>query len=230
MITGNCEADLKPGIAVISGGVATSALKPTDAISQLDKQLGLIRSYVNQNRGTLKELERVRTIHTERSNNGEPGGSEFQVAQRFRAEFPVDAAVDRFLEHLMMLGMDRFGDNMAASESRQSIVVIDFEIQNFDEQVRAIRERCVAEAWKQWCDSTATKNVACEATPPKSLQIQNFALRSTEKLLLSGGTPDYFRINYPSYQAQMAPPELLGNVAIHLVGNIVLDDPGVEKQ
>jgi hypothetical protein len=230
-ITGDCEADLKPGVAVISGGVATSALKPTDAVSQLDKQLKLIRSYIQQNQGRLKELERVRMIHTERSNNGEPRGSEFQVAQRFRAEFPVDAAVDHLLEHIMELGMDRFGDNMASPEYRQSVVVIHFEIQNFHEQVRAIRERCVAQAWKHWCDSMATKNPACETnTPPKSLRIQSFSLRSTEKLLRSDAAPDYFLINYSAYQAQTTPPELLGNVPIHLVGNVMLDDPELGKQ
>jgi uncharacterized protein YggE len=95
MITGECEADLKPSVAVISGGVATSALKPTAAATQLDKQLALLQAYVQQNRGTLKELERVRMIHTEGSNNGQPRDPEFQVAQRFHAEFPVDAPMDR---------------------------------------------------------------------------------------------------------------------------------------
>jgi len=87
VITGDCEAELKSDLAVISGGVAVTALKPTDAVDQLDKQLGLIRNYVRENHGSLKELERVRMIHTEGSINGQPREPSFQLAQRFGRNF-----------------------------------------------------------------------------------------------------------------------------------------------
>jgi uncharacterized protein YggE len=72
MMTGECEADLKPTVAVNSGCVADSALTPTAAVAQLDKQLALMRDYIQQNQGVLKELDRVRMIHTESSNAGQP--------------------------------------------------------------------------------------------------------------------------------------------------------------
>ncbi|HKW27418.1 MAG TPA: SIMPL domain-containing protein [Terriglobales bacterium] len=228
-ITGECEADLKPSVAVISGGVATSALKPTAAAAQLDKQLALLQAYVQQNQGTLKELERVRMIHTEGSNNGQPRDPEFQVAQRFHAEFPVDALMDRLLEHMMELGMDRFGESMAFPEYRQSIVVVHYDIQGFEKQLTQIRERCMTEAWKRWCAATTEKNADCGSpAPPGSLQIQSFNLRSTEKVMHADGPPEYININYSAYQPRSAPPELLGNVPIHFVGNIVLNGPPLE--
>ena len=224
MITGECEADLKPSVAVISGGVAASALKPTAAAAQLDKQLALLQAYVQQNQGTLKELERVRMIHTEGSNNGQPRDPEFQVAQRFHAEFPVDAPMDRLLEHMMELGMDRFGESMAFPEYRQSIVVVHYDIQGFEKQFTQIRQRCVAEAWKHWCAAATEKNADCSSPmPPGSLQIQSFNLRSTEKVMRADGPPEYVNITYSPYQSRSAPPELLGNVPIHFVGNIVLN-------
>jgi len=230
IVTGDCQADLKPATAVISGGVAVSALKPTDAADQLDKQLELIRSYIHQNQGTLKELERERLIHTEGSVNGQPRDPSFQVAQRLRAEFPADAPVDRILERLMELGMDRFGENMSLPEYRTSIVVVHYEIADFETQLKQIRERCVAEAWKQWCGSATAEKPECKApAPPESLQIQGLNLHSTEKLMRADGVPDYFRLAiYPSQPPAM-PPELLGNVPIHLVGNIVLNSPVPNK-
>ena len=228
-ITGECEADLKPNVAVISGGVATSALKPTAAAAQLDKQLALLQAYLQQNQGTLRELERVRMIHTEGSNNGQPRDPEFQVAQRFHAEFPVDAPMDRLLEHMMELGMDRFGESMAFPEYRQSIVVVHYDIQGFEKQLTQIRERCMAEAWKRWCASASEKTADCSTpTPPGSLQIQNFNLRSTEKVMHAGGPPEYINITYSAYQPRSTPPELLGNVPIHFLGNIVLNGPPME--
>ena len=230
-ITGECEAELKPTIAVISGGVATAALKPTTAVNLLDKQVALLRDYVQQNRGAFKELERVRLIHTEGGNNGPPRAPEFQVAQRFHAEFPVDAPMDRLLEHMIELGMDRFGENMALPEYRQSIVVVQFAIQNFESELDRIRERCIAEAWKQWCGPASARNPACSApNQPGSLQVQSFTLRSTEKIMRPDGPPEYVLINYSAYQPRAAPPQLLGNVPIHFVGNVVLNGFALESR
>jgi len=232
-ISGDCEAELRPAKAVVSGGVAVSALKPSSAVDQLDKQMALIRDYVQQNHGKLKELERVRMVHTEGSINGQPRDPSFQLAQRIRAEFPADAPMEDILEHLMELGLDRFGDNMSAPESRQSIVVVRYEIANFDEQLKQIRDRCTVEAWKRWCVSAGAKSLSCKTGElPESLQLQSLTLRSTEKLMRGEGPTDYYRISVTAYQPgqQISPPELLGNVPLHLVGNITLNNSEPEKQ
>jgi hypothetical protein len=232
-ITGDCEAELRPATAVVSGGVAVPALKPSSAVDQLDKQMVLIRDYVQQNHGKLKELERVRMVHTEGSVNGQPRDPSFQLAQRIRAEFPADAPVESILEHLMELGLDRFGDNMSAPESRQSIVVIRYEIANFDEQLKQIRDRCTVEAWKHWCVSAGAKSLSCKSGElPESLLLQSLTLRSTEKLMRGEGPTDYYRVNIAAYQSgqPISPPELLGNVPLHLLGNIILNNSEPEKQ
>jgi len=232
-ISGECEAELRAAKAVVAGGIAVSALKPSSAVDQLDKQMAMIRDYVRQNQGKLKELERVRMVHTEGSVNGQPRDPSFQLAQRIRAEFPADAPMDDILEHLMELGLDRFGDNMSPAESRQSIVVIRYEIENFDEQLKQIRERCTTEAWKSWCSSEGAKSLSCKGGDvPESLQLQSLNLRSTEKLMRGEGPTDYYRISITSYQSgqQMSPPELLGNVPLHLVGTICLNNSESENQ
>jgi len=230
-VTGDCEAELRPAKAVISGGVAVSALKPSSAVDQLDKQMALIRDYVQQNQGKLKELERVRAVHTEGSVNGQPRDPSFQLAQRIRTEFPPDAPMDSILEHLMELGLDRFGDNMTPAETRQSIVVVRYEMANFDEQLKQIRERCTTEAWKRWCVAGGEKSLSCKGDLPDSLQLQSLTLRSTEKLMRGEGPTDYYRITITAYQSgqQNSPPELLGNIPLHLVGNIILNNSETDK-
>jgi hypothetical protein len=232
-IAGDCEAELRPAKAVISGGIALSALKPSSAADQLDRQMKPFREYVQQNRGKLTELERVRMIHTEGSVNGQPRDPSFQLVQRIRAEFPADAPIDSILEHLMELGLDRFGDNMSAAESRQSIVVIRYEIENFDEQLKGIRTRCTTEAWKRWCASPGAENLSCKSGDlPESLQLQSLILRSTVKVMRGEGPADYYRISISNYQPgqQTSPPELLGNVPLHLVGNIILNNSEPERK
>jgi hypothetical protein len=230
-ITGDCEAELRPAMAVVSGGVAVSALKPSSAADQLDKQMKLIREYVQQNQGKLKELERVRMIHTEGSVNGQPRDPSFQLVQRIRAEFSIDAPIDSILEHLMGLGLDRFGDNMSTAESRQSIVVIRYQIENFDDRLKEIRARCTTEAWKRWCVSAGAQSPSCKGDLPESLQLQSLNLHSTEKVMRGEGPADYYRISLSGYQGgqQNSPPELLGNVPLHLVGNIMLNYSETER-
>jgi len=231
-ITGDCEAELRPARAVVSGGVAVAALKPSSAVAQLDKQMALIRDYVQQMHGELKELERVRMVHTEGSINGQPRDPTFQLAQRIRVEFSVDASMEEILDHLMELGLDRFGDNMSPPESRQAIVVVRYEIANFDEQLKLIRERCTTEAWKRWCVSAGAQSLSCKAGElPESLQLQSLTLHSTEKLMRGEGPSDYYRVSITAYQSgqQISPPELLGNVPLHLVGNIILNNSEPEK-
>ena len=232
-ISGDCEAELRPAMAVVSGGVAVSALKPSSAVDQLDKQMALIRDYVQENRGKLKELERVRVVHTEGSVNGQPRDPSFQLEQRIRGEFPAEAPMDSILEHLIELGLDRFGDNMVSAESRQSIVVIRYEIVGFEEQLKQIRDRCTSEAWKRWCVTAGAKSLSCKAGDlPESLQLQSLTLRSTEKLMRGEGPTDYYRVTITAYQPgqQISPPELLGNVPLHLIGNIILNNSEPEKQ
>jgi hypothetical protein len=231
-ITGDCEAELRPAKAVISGGIAVSALKPSSAADQLDRQMKPFREYVQQNRGKLTELERVRTIHTEGSVNGQPRDPSFQLAQRLRAEFPVNAPIDSILEHLMELGLDRFGDNMSSAESRQSIVVIRYEIENFDEQLKEIRDRCTTEAWKRWCVSPGAQSLSCKSGDLPESQLQSLMLRSTEKVMRGEGPTDYYRISISNYQSgqQTSPPELLGNLPLHLVGNIILNNSEPERK
>jgi hypothetical protein len=232
-ITGGCEGEMLPARAVISGGVAASALKPSNAVEQLDKQIALIRDYVQRNQGMLKELERLRMVHTEGSINGQPRDPSFQVVQRIRAEFPADAPVDGILEHLMELGLDRFGENMSPAESRQSIVVVRYEINNFDAQLKQMRERCTTEAWKRWCVSAGANSLSCKSDDlPDSLQLVSLTLRSTEKLMRGEGPTDYYRVNINGYQSaqQLTPPELLGNLPLHLVGNIILNNSDSNKE
>ena len=67
--------------AFIVGGVSSSALKPGDAVEQLEKQLKLMRSYVAEKQGEIQMMERVRTL-----KNPQPGKAESDPPFQVRAE------------------------------------------------------------------------------------------------------------------------------------------------
>ena len=85
-------------------------IKPLDAADNLDKQLDAIRKYVEENHGKLILLERVRTLKNPAPNGSSDTAQPFEIVQRLHVELPVSAPVDAVLQHLLELGLDRFGE------------------------------------------------------------------------------------------------------------------------
>jgi hypothetical protein len=165
-------------------------------------------------------MERVRTL-----KNPQPGKEDaeppFQVVQRLQATFPADAPVDAILQKLIELGMDRFGDNVLNNYNRREAVVR-FRISNLDAQMNDLQQRCTADAWAQWCGTGETRR-ACSGKPlPSSLELQAFNVRSKESLMRPEGTSTPWQWSINRLQRAPEPPDLLGNVTVHLDGNISL--------
>jgi len=222
-LTSTCAKPASPGVAVILGGIASGALKPVDAVGQLDEHLKAIRDYVEENHGRLRLLERVRTIANPPPNrSGTEREFPFQVVQRLQAEFAPDAPVDGILQRLIELGLDRFGDNVLNANGSRREAVILFRFQDFDAEIRELQKQCIAAAWKDWC-AAPSSGPACPAEPPAALQVQVFTVRSMEKLLRpDGGGAQYWQFSYSGAQRSGEPLELLDNVTVHLSGTMLL--------
>jgi len=213
--------ELSADRAVIVGGVSSSGLKPTDAGDQLDKQLALIKSYVAEKHGDLQLLERVRTLKNPPPTGREDPEPPFQVVQRMQATFSPDAPVDAILQKLIELGMDRFGDNVLNAGNRREAVVR-YRISNFDARMEEFQQRCTVDAWKQWCAREGTGGGCTSQAPPPNLEMQVFNVRSKESLMRPEGQSLPLQFNVGRMQRPPEPPDMLGNMTVHLDGNIQL--------
>jgi hypothetical protein len=221
-LTGTCAMSAAPDIAVVLGGIASGALKPIEAVEQLDQHLGIIRAYLEEAHGRLQLMERVRTLINPSSNPNERE-SPFQVVQRLSAEFSADAPIDAILQRLVELGLDRFGDNVLNSNGSRRTAVVLFRFNDFDAKMRNLQKQCIADAWKEWCVAQTSAGTCSSEEPPAALQLQSFAVRSTEKLLRpDGGGAQYWQFTYTGAQSQAEPLELLGKVVVHFSGTIML--------
>lgn len=222
-LNGNCTAAIAPDKAFIIGGVSSSAVQPEDAIAQLDKQLAAMRSYVDENHGHLELLERVRTLKNPPPQNRVDNEPPFEVAQRLQADFPANAPVDAILQKLVELGLDRFGDDIVNNFNQRREAVVRFRITDFDPKMQAMQDSCTADAWTRWC-KTVDASQCTSPKPPANLELAAFTVRSQESLLRpDGGVSMPWQFSYNRMQRAQPPQDLLGNVTVHLDGNIMLN-------
>ena len=221
-LAGTCAMAAAPDIAVVSGGIASEALKPIEAVEQLDHHLDMIRAYLEEAHGRLRLMERVRTLMNPSLNRTERE-LPFQVVQRLHAEFSAGAPIDAVLQRLIELGLDRFGDNVLNNNGTRREAVIRFRFDDFDAKMRDLQKQCVADAWKEWCAALASAGACPTEQPSAALQLQSFAVRSAERLLRpDGGSAQYWQFTYTSAQRSAEPLELLGKVFVHFTGTIIL--------
>jgi hypothetical protein len=221
-LSGVCTEELRPDVAVIAGGVALAGLKPTESTAELEKQLELIRGVVEENHGRLTLQERARTIKNP-SPNGNDREPPFEVVQRLQAEFPADAPVDAILEKMISLGLDRFGDNVLRANTSRREVVVRYRMVKSDAKIAELQESCTIDAWKKWCATDAAKGLCESKEPPEEIQLVNFNVRSEESVLQPEGNPRRWQFSYSNAQRTADPPELLGNIPLHLTGTILLN-------
>ena len=219
-LSGTCAMDVAPDQALIVGGVSSSALQPSDAVDQLEKQIALMRTFIAEKKGSLELLERVRTL-----KNPQPGRQEneppFQVIQRLRVAFPADAPVDAILQRQIELGFDRFGDNVVNNYNRRE-VVIRFHVTGLEARLKNLQQECATDAWKKWIASPAAMKDEVSAPAPPNLDLQYFNVRSKESLMRPDGGVAPWQFSLVRGQNLPDTPNLTGNVPVHLEGSIAL--------
>ena len=216
---GSCTGEIGPSIAIIAGGVAVQGLKPLDTSADLDKQMAAIAKYVEENHGKLILLERVRTLKNPAPYGSSDPGQPFEIVQRLHVELPVSAPVDAILQRLLELGLDRFGETVLSANGHREEAVL-YRVTDLDSFTHAMQQRCIADAWKTWCSTTAAKDACKSADPSPDLENLNFNARSDEQVLIPGVAATYWTLN--SFRGAPGNPskDLLGNITIHFTGSV----------
>jgi hypothetical protein len=216
---GSCTGEIAPSMAIIAGGVAVQGLKPLDTSADLDKQMAAIAKYVEENHGKLILLERVRTLKNPAPYGSSDPGQPFEIIQRLHVELPVSAPIDAILQRLLELGLDRFGETVLSANGHREEAVL-YRVTDLDSFTHAMQQRCVADAWKTWCSTTAAKD-ACKATdPPSDLENLTFNARSDEQVLIPGVAATYWTLNSFRGAPRNPSKDLLGNITVHFTGSV----------
>jgi hypothetical protein len=216
---GSCTGEIAPSMAVIAGGVAIQGLKPLDTSADLDKQMAAIAKYVEENHGKLILLERVRTVKNPPPNGSSDTAQPFEISQRLHVELPISVPVDVILQRLLELGLDRFGEAVVAANGRREEAVL-YRVTDVDSFTHAMQQRCVTDAWKTWCSTTAAKDACKTADPPSDLENLTFNARSDEQILMPGVAVTYWTLSSFRGAPRNPSKDLLGNITVHFTGSV----------
>ena len=216
---GSCTGEIAPLVAIIAGGVALQGLQPLDTSADLDKQIAAITKYVDDNHGKLVLLERVRTLKNPAPNGSSDTGQPFEIIQRLHVELPVSAPIDAILQRLLELGLDRFGETVLSANGHREEAVL-YRVSDVDLFAHAMEQRCVADAWKTWCSTTAPKDACKTADPPQDLENLSFNARSDEQVLMPGVAANYWLLNSFRGSPHNPSKDLLGNITVHFTGSV----------
>jgi hypothetical protein len=216
---GSCTGEIAPSLVVIAGGVAQQGLKPLDTSAELDKQMSAIAKYIDENHGKLVLFERVRTLKNPAPYGSSDPGQPFEIIQRLHVELPLSAPIDAILQRLLELGLDRFGETVLSANGHREEAVLN-RVTDVDSFTHAMEQRCVADAWKTWCSTTAPKDVCKTADPPPDLENLSFNARSDEQVLLPGVAASYWTLNSFRGVPRIPSKDLLGNITVHFTGSV----------
>jgi hypothetical protein len=216
---GSCTGEIAPSMAIIAGGVAVQGLKPLDTSADLDKQMAAIAKYVEENHGKLILLERVRTLKNPAPYGSSDPGQPFEIIQRLHVELLVSAPIDAILQRLLELGLDRFGETVLSANGHREEAVL-YRVTDVDSFTHAMEQRCIADAWKTWCSTTAAKDACKTADPPSDLENLTFNARSDEQILMPGVAVTYWTLSSFRGAPRNPSKDLLGNITVHFAGSV----------
>lgn len=227
-LTADCSGEARPDRVVIAGAMTAEAVKPLDAQEQLDRQVAEIRRYVDEQKGRLQVLERVRAARTMNERSGRSSRGEtlpFLALQRLEIEFPATVAIDAAFERLLYLGLDRFGSNIRVDRvDRRRHIAVRYRFSALREELDRLHDRCRAEAVANWCAAEGAGLAVCGLpAEERNARVKTQALNlRTQQLLNEHGSVTRFHLNHPWRSEQISQIEPVGDVTVEFQGTLQL--------
>ncbi|KWT90512.1 hypothetical protein [Candidatus Magnetominusculus xianensis] len=230
-INSECNAVLKPDIAVIQGTLRADDADAVKASKEIDKKVKHLDDIVKNKTGRLNLQELVRTIEV-KNKRGDAGADQsadkpvFMLIQHVEAVFPLDKNIDidKALTELTQAGLDLRGSAYASMHSTGAYIVVSYRLSNMKELTVKVHDDCRLTAWKNWCSSNAADNmqqVCASAYKDIASALVTRSLRLTSQPVRDkSGSSRAIQLYYPWQDGQFNAIELIGNIKLNLTGNI----------
>jgi len=195
MFSGSCTAAISPDQIVVATGYSAKGLKATEVGMRLDQTAKLISRKAEQlgGKAVLKDRLRGAQTMTLRSDNAEQ--SPYIAVQLVDIEFPVTTEIERAVDALIPLGLDRFGRDIQIEPSSSAQAFVFYRVQDPVNAAEKIFDTCKRVVLAQGC--LVTKQPMCELPAEKVLQCARIDYGSLYAETHNGRNRTNISIEYP---------------------------------
>jgi len=169
IFSGLCTGVISPDQVVLVTGFSSKGLKATEVGIRLDQTGMLISKKAEQLGGKAVLKDRLRGAHTMtlRSDNAEQ--APYTAVQLVDIEFPVTTEIERAVDALIPLGLDRFGRDIQLEPSSSSQAFVFYRVKDpekgienvFDACKRAVLAQACLNSMQPMCELPAEKVIQC---------------------------------------------------------------------
>lgn len=194
--SGACTAAISPDQIVVAAGFSAKGLKATEVGMRLDQTAKLISRKAEQlgGKAVLKDRLRGAQTMTLRSDNAEQ--APYIAVQLVDIEFPVTTEIERAVDALIPLGLDRFGRDIQIEPSSSSQAFVFYRVQDPIKAAEKIFDTCKRVVLAQGC-LTAVQPM-CELPAEKVLQCARIDYGSLYAETHNGRNRTTIGIEYPT--------------------------------
>lgn len=195
MFSGTCTAAITPDQVVVITGFSAKGLKATEVGMRLDQIGKLISRKAEQLGGNAVLKDRLRGAHTMtlRSDNAEQ--APYTAVQLVDIEFPVTTEIERAVDALIPLGLDRFGRDIQLEPSSSSQAFVFYRVQDPIKSIEKIFDTCKRMALTQAC--TSAMQPMCEFPAERVVQCARIDYGSLTAEVHNGRNRTTLSIEHP---------------------------------
>lgn len=196
MFSGTCTAAISPDQVVMITGFSAKGLKATEVGMRLDQTGKLVSKKAEQLGGKVILKDRLRGAHTMtlRSDNAEQ--APYTAVQLVDIDFPITTDIERAVDALIPLGLDRFGRDIQLEPSTSSQAFVFYRVQDPAKSIEKVFESCKQMALKQACLNAMQP--LCELPAEKVIQCARIDYGSLSAETHNGRNRTTISIEHPT--------------------------------
>lgn len=195
MFSGPCSAVVTPDQVIVMVGFSASGLKAVEVGARLDETAKVIEKKAAELGGKAALKDRLRGARSATLRSDKPEQSPYAAVQLIDIEFPVTAEIERAIDALTPLGLDRFGRDIQLEPSSNVQPFVFYRVRDPGKASDNAFTACKREVLMQVCQNAA--HPVCELSEAKVLQCARVENGSLQAELHNGRNRTNVSLEFP---------------------------------
>jgi hypothetical protein len=191
-----CSITLQPDVVVIVGGISAKGQKAAEVGARLDQITQSVKQRAAELNGKVVLGDRLRGAKaaTPRAEKDEP--APYVGVQLVEIEFPLSVDIDRMLDRLLPLGIDRFGKRIGLEASTETRPFVFYRVTGLGKSAAPVVAACKEQLLPNTCGNVL--HPLCQAPAGKVQQCVQILAANLRAEVNDGRYRDTLSLEFPA--------------------------------